>query len=238
MSGQLSYRCGFYMGGPVPMGALSRVDIALWDLKARKLGIPIYQLLGGKIRDKLRLYAWISGDRPSDVERFNASPDKLDDCVERVKVVRALGLDAGVDFHGRIHKPIAKELLAKLAPYEPFFIEELFEREREHWRHRGNSCADTIAHRSISEMRRIATSCEMYDVALAPRCPLVPVVLATAVQFNAAKVSMGRDEYIDFMSGPGLGIEVDEDRVRRLSEELERLGEPEYFRPGNELREQ
>jgi galactonate dehydratase len=45
-----------------------KVDIALWDLKARKLGVPIYQLLGGKVRSTLKVYAWIGGDRPSDVE--------------------------------------------------------------------------------------------------------------------------------------------------------------------------
>lgn len=65
---QLSYRGGFYRGGPVLMSALSGIDIALWDLKARKLNVPIYQLLGGKVRDKLRVYAWIGGDRPGDVE--------------------------------------------------------------------------------------------------------------------------------------------------------------------------
>lgn len=77
---------GFYRGGPVMMSALSGLDIALWDLKgeslrrvilvlirltvrtARKLGVPIYQLLGGKLRDKMRVYAWIGGDRPTDVE--------------------------------------------------------------------------------------------------------------------------------------------------------------------------
>lgn len=65
---QLSWRMGFYRGGPVLMSALSGLDIALWDLKARKLGVPIYQLLGGKVRDKMRVYAWIGGDRPTDVE--------------------------------------------------------------------------------------------------------------------------------------------------------------------------
>lgn len=77
---------GFYRGGPVLMSALSGVDIALWDLKckyrvnhfrgetlltaeARRLGVPIYQLLGGKLRSKLKVYAWIGGDRPDDVER-------------------------------------------------------------------------------------------------------------------------------------------------------------------------
>lgn len=65
---QLIYRFGFYRGGPVFMSALAGIDIALWDLKARKLGVPIYQLLGGKVRDTLKVYAWIGGDRPSDVE--------------------------------------------------------------------------------------------------------------------------------------------------------------------------
>lgn len=78
---------GFYRGGPVFMSALAGIDIALWDLKgnaiamryerhcirtdvdlARRLGVPIYELLGGKVRSKLKVYAWIGGDRPSDIE--------------------------------------------------------------------------------------------------------------------------------------------------------------------------
>lgn len=75
---------GFYRGGPVFMSALAGIDIALWDLKgktykifqglvtnifaARKLNLPIYELLGGKVRDKIKVYAWIGGDRPDDVE--------------------------------------------------------------------------------------------------------------------------------------------------------------------------
>lgn len=50
------------------MSALSGIDIALWDMKARKLNVPIYQLLGGKVRDTIKVYAWIGGDRPADVE--------------------------------------------------------------------------------------------------------------------------------------------------------------------------
>jgi galactonate dehydratase len=83
---QLSWRGGFYRGGPVFMSALAGIDIALWDLKgelyhktiiiatefspiiAKKLGVPIYQLLGGKLRTKVRVYAWIGGDTPADVE--------------------------------------------------------------------------------------------------------------------------------------------------------------------------
>lgn len=65
---QMSWRTSFYRGGPVFMSALAGIDIALWDLKARKLNVPIYQLLGGKVRDRLKVYAWIGGDRPSDVK--------------------------------------------------------------------------------------------------------------------------------------------------------------------------
>lgn len=50
------------------MSAISGIDIALWDLKGRKLGVPVFQLLGGKVRDKVQVYCWIGGDRPADVE--------------------------------------------------------------------------------------------------------------------------------------------------------------------------
>ena len=128
------------------MSALSGIDIALWDLKARKLNVPIYQLLGGKVRQKVSVYAWIGGDRPSDVEtaararkaqgfkavKMNAtedvgwldSPSVLESSVERLKIVRSLGMDAALDFHGRLHRPMAKQLAKALEPYGPLFIEE------------------------------------------------------------------------------------------------------------------
>lgn len=300
------------------MSALSGIDIALWDLKARKLNVPIYQLLGGKVRDKLRVYAWIGGDRPSDVEAqanarkaqgFNAvkmnatedlgwldSPRKLDECVERVKAVKALGLDAGVDFHGRVHKPMAKQLAAKLEPHDPLFIEEpllseniggikdiaahthcpiaLGERLHSRWDVRPfleSGCVDIlqpdICHvGGISEMRRIASACETYDVALAPHCPLGPIALAANIQIDAVtpnfviqEMSLGihynvggqdldsytlnpevwkvTDGYVDLMKGPGLGIEVNEQQVRDLSRDSKAWVSPTFLGPGNELRE-
>jgi galactonate dehydratase len=233
----MSWRTSFYRGGPVFMSALSGIDIALWDLKARKLGVPIYQLLGGKVRDKLKVYAWIGGDRPADVEtqalarktqgfdsvKMNAtediawldSPSKLDGAVERLKTVKALGMDAGMDFHGRVHKPMAKQLAAALEPHRPLFIEEpllsehiggikalaqvtscpiaLGERLHSRWEVRPfleAGCVDIlqpdVAHcGGISEMKRIAAMCEGYDVALAPHCPLGPIALAACVQVDA-----------------------------------------------------
>ena len=45
------YRAGFYRGGPIMMSAIAGVDQALWDIKGRALGVPVYELLGGPVRD-------------------------------------------------------------------------------------------------------------------------------------------------------------------------------------------
>lgn len=235
---QTAYRLGFYRGGPVLMSALSGIDIALWDLKARRLHLPLYQLLGGKVRHKVKVYAWIGGDRPRDVEKaakeriaqgftaikMNAtedidwldSPRALDSSVERLKTVKALGMDAGLDFHGRLHKPMAKQLAKALEPYHPLFIEEpllsehsegikqlsllttipiaLGERLYSRWdvkRFLHDTSVDIlqpdISHcGGISELCKIATMAEAYDVAIAPHCPLGPIALAACVQFAMA----------------------------------------------------
>ena len=65
---QVAYRGGFYRGGAVLMSALAGLDQALWDLKGRAIGVPVWELLGGRVRDKVRAYAWIGGDRPDEIE--------------------------------------------------------------------------------------------------------------------------------------------------------------------------
>lgn len=232
---QTAYRLGFYRGGPVLMSALAGIDIALWDLKARRLKVPLYELLGGKVRNKIKVYSWIGGDRPKDVERaakerweqgfraikMNAtedvdwldSPRALETSVERLKAVKALGLDAGLDFHGRLHKPMAKQLAKRLEPHHPLFIEEpllsehaeaikqlsllttipiaLGERLYSRWdlkRFLEASSIDIvqpdISHcGGLSELRRMASMAETYDVAVAPHCPLGPIALAACIQF-------------------------------------------------------
>ncbi len=143
---QTFYRLGFYRGGPVLMSALSGLDQALWDLKGKRYGVPVWELLGGRVRDRVQVYAWIGGDRPSDVVdaakarleqgfkavKMNASEDMgwldspkvIDGVVARATAVQALGLDVGLDFHGRVHKPMAKQLAHALEPIRPLFIEE------------------------------------------------------------------------------------------------------------------
>jgi galactonate dehydratase len=146
---QTMYRGGFYRGGPVLMSAIAGVDQALWDLKGKQFGAPVYELLGGKARERIRVYQWIGGDRPADVGeaareqveagftalKMNATPElrrvdnprAVQDAVDRLAQVReAVGdeVDVGVDFHGRVAKSMAKRLVAALEPYEPFFVEE------------------------------------------------------------------------------------------------------------------
>jgi galactonate dehydratase len=146
---QAMYRGGFYRGGPVLLSAIAGVDQALWDIKGKQLGAPVHELLGGPVRDRVRVYQWICGDRPDDVGeaarekveagftalKMNAtaelervdSPRAVDEAVERLATVRdAVGddVDIGVDFHGRASKPMAKRLVTELEPHEPFFVEE------------------------------------------------------------------------------------------------------------------
>ncbi len=146
---QTLYRGRFYRGGAVMMSAIAGIDQALWDIKGKKLGVPIYSLLGGPVRDKLRIYSWIGGDRPADVARdakekralgftavkmnateemhFVESFDKIEAVIERVAAVREAagsGLGIAVDFHGRVQKPMAKVLARELEPYHLMFIEE------------------------------------------------------------------------------------------------------------------
>ncbi|MEU3902892.1 galactonate dehydratase [Streptomyces goshikiensis] len=146
---QVMTKGGFYRGGPVLSSAVAGIDQALWDIAGKALGVPVWQLLGGNVRDRARVYSWIGGDRPTDVAqeaaarkaegftavKMNASPQlelidtprAVRDIVERVESVRAEvgdGFDIAVDFHGRLTLPMARRVLPLLEPYLPFFVEE------------------------------------------------------------------------------------------------------------------
>src|SRR4051794_37013342 len=143
---QIGYRGGFYRGGPVLLSALAGLEQALWDLKGRVFGLPAWQMLGGKVREKVRSYAWIGGDRPHEIAeaaearkkqgftavKMNATadlgwigtPKLFDGVIERVEAAQALGMDVGLDFHGRVHRPMAKQLAKVLEPLGLLFIEE------------------------------------------------------------------------------------------------------------------
>jgi galactonate dehydratase len=256
--------------------------------------------MGGKVRDRIAVYAWIGGDEPHEVGegararkaqgfnavKMNATPElawldrrpAVDAVAERVKAVQAEGMDCGVDFHGRVHRPMAKQVAAVLEPLRPLFIEEpllsenieglerlahltripiaLGERLFDRWGfkpffERGivDIIQPDLSHAGgLSECRRIAAMAETYDVAVAPHCPLGPIALGACLQLAAntpnfviQEMSLGihyntgghdlltyckdpavfevKDGHVATPTGPGLGVELDEDRVREAAKD-------------------
>jgi len=233
---QVAYRGGFYRGGPVLMSALAGLDQALWDLKGRHYGLPAWQMLGGKVRERVRAYAWIGGDRPDDIAaaaqarrdqgftavKMNATAEidylvapKLQEVADRVRAAQDAGMDVGLDFHGRVHRPMAKQLARLLEPLGLLFIEEpilsenpealvqlanlvstpiaVGERLYSRWDFKpflASGAVDIIqpdlSHAGgLTECRKIAAIAESYDVAVAPHCPLGPLALAACLQLAA-----------------------------------------------------
>ncbi len=296
------YRSGFYRGGPILMSAIAGIDQALWDIKGKFFNAPVHQLMGGKCRDSIKVYSWIGGDRPSDVGsaakemvqkgftavKMNAteelqyvdSHEKIDQAVQRVAAVReavGISIDIGVDFHGRVHKPMAKILAKELEPFHPMFIEEPVlpehndalrdianhinipiatgERMYSRWQFKNilkDGYVDIIqpdlSHAGgITECKKIFSMAEAFDVAVAPHCPLGPIALAACLQVDATchnafiqeqslgiHYNQGSDlldylrnknvfnysgGYVKIPGGAGLGIEIDEEHLRKMEAE-------------------
>ena len=299
---QVMYRAGFYRGGPILMSAISGIDQALWDIKGKFHDAPVYDLLGGPVRDSIRVYSWIGGDRPNDVAeavrsakeagftavKMNAteelqyidSYEKIDQAVARIAAVREVGgkdFGIGIDFHGRVHKPMAKILAKELEVFRPMFIEEPVlsqnnealrdianhtnipiatgERMFSRWDYKqilSEGYVDIIqpdlSHAGgITEVRKIAAMAEAYDIALAPHCPLGPIALAASLQVDAVshnafiqEQSLGihynkgndlldyikdrsvfeyENGFVKMPKNPGLGIDVNEEYVRKMAQE-------------------
>ena len=300
---QVLYRSGFYRGGPVLTSAISGIEQALWDIKGKYYNAPVYELLGGACRDRIKVYSWIGGEKPDEVAvlakekqdqgfsaiKMNATGElnyiddfsKVRGVVERVATIReACGEDFGiaVDFHGRVHKAMAKILVQELNPYHLMFVEEPVlcenyeafkeiaayttapiatgERLFTRWDFKKifeqgvvNIIQPDLSHAGgILECKKIAAMAEAYDVAVAPLCPLGPIALACCIQLDACtpnaiiqEQSLGihynqGNDLMDFLKDPtvfeykdgyvglpdkaGLGIDIDEDKVR----ELDRIG--------------
>jgi galactonate dehydratase len=292
----------FFRGGPINGTIVSGIEMALWDIKGKALNVPIYELLGGAARDRIMVYSWIGGDRPSDVVKeaidrrdrgfkaikMNATEElhyidsftKVQEVVDRVKAIRdAVGFDLsiGVDFHGRVHKPMAKVLAKELEPYKLMFLEEVVLPENEEaFREVANHVSTPLATGErlytrwqfknlikdgaidiiqpdialcggILETRKIAAMAEAFDIAVAPHAPYGPIALAATLQLDVCtpnvfiqEQSLGihynkgfdlldfvknkeifqyKDGFLDIPTKPGLGIEIDEQLVEKVSAE-------------------
>jgi galactonate dehydratase len=182
---QEMYRGGFYRGGPVLMSAIAGIDQALWDLKGKRHGLPVHELLGGPVRDRVRVYQWVGGDRPDDVAaaagekadagftalKMNAtaelrrvdSPATVEAAAARLGAVReTVGpeVDVAVDLHGRASKTMARRLVAALEPHDPFFVEEPVLPEH------GDALPDLAAHTAtpIATGERLYSRWDVRDV--------------------------------------------------------------------------
>lgn len=292
----------FFRGGPINGTVISGIEMALWDIKGKALNLPVYELLGGAVRDKIKVYSWIGGDRPSDVvamaqERWDKgfravkmnatsemhyvdSLEKVNAAVKRVASIREKfgnAMSIGIDFHGRVHKPMAKVLAKALEEYHPMFIEEpVLPENEEYFAQISNEVSTPIATGErlytrwgfknifkqgavdivqpdislcggLLEERKIAAMAEAYDMAVAPHAPYGPVALAATFQVDACtpnvfiqEQSLGihynqgfdlldfvknkeifqyKDSFVDIPKGPGLGIEMDEDKIKDVAQE-------------------
>lgn len=293
---QVMTKGSFYRGGAVLASAVSGLDQALWDIQGKHLGVPVHVLLGGPVRESIRVYCWVGGDEPNEVAdaiaeqveagftavKMNASGrmsplatiQEIDGVVARVAAAReVLGdtRDVAVDFHGRFTVANVRRVLPLLEPLRPFFLEEPTLPEGSHLLRDVTSATsipiatgerlysrqeflpvlqsgiavaqpDTSHAGGISEMRRIASLAEIFDVQIAPHCPLGPLALAASLQIGFAtpnhliqEQSIGIHynqgaEVLDYvvdrevfrftdgrvkrLTGPGLGVTIDENAVR------------------------
>mgnify|MGYP006286422897 FL=1 len=291
------YQSAYFRGGPVLMSALSGIDQALWDINGRYHDVPVHQLLGGYVRDRMLVHKYLSGESaeklaeeaiqareqgyrafktnlPGEVAPL-ATPDRLNRVTNQISAIRdIIGEDAllGFDFHGRISKPMARALLKQLEPYNLAFVDQpLLPEHTETFKSLGDQTTIPIATGErlysrydfkdllvddavsiiqpdvshvggITEMRKLASMAEAFDVAVVPHCPLGPIALAASLQvgfcsqnvvlqeqdldvhdpdssqwleyLNEPGVFEFENGYIERLTGPGLGIDVDEDFVR------------------------
>jgi galactonate dehydratase len=137
---QAIHRGAFYRGGPIKTAIQSGIDQALWDIKGKVYGVPVYKLLGGPTRDRIRVYGRVSQETgvtamktgPSGLGRqaikYVEGQKYVDAVVDNFKALRQRygdGVDIAIDFHGAVQPPTALLLMKALEPYRPFFYEEV-----------------------------------------------------------------------------------------------------------------
>lgn len=180
----------FYHSGPHFASALAGIEIALWDINGKATGQPIHRMLGGKVRDKVKVYRWAGGnndDAKASAEealrvvelgalalKMNACPPMaaidtyggVRNAVDRAMAVRAAvgpEIDIAFDFHGRCNVPNARRLARELEIVEPLFYEEPVRPDYNRWLPE----IAAITHVPIATGERMSTVAEFSDVVAA-----------------------------------------------------------------------
>ena len=146
------YRDAYWRGGAVLMSALSAVECAMWDILGKSLGVPVWQLLGGKVNDRVRIYVngWFAGAKEPEefaekakvavrrgvtamkwdpfgkafMDISNADLDRAIRCVSMVREAVGPSVDLLIEGHGRFNIPTAVKIAKELEPFRPMWFEE------------------------------------------------------------------------------------------------------------------
>jgi galactonate dehydratase len=276
-------------GGPFMIHAIAGIDIALWDLAGKLWGVPVYRLMGGPCRDRIRVYPSHKARKlpPPDVFEHSGTPADVQQIVEQIKAARKeIGDDGALmfDAHSAIPPATLMQVASALEPYDLLYLEEpavpgnieVFRRLKQHVKiplatgerdrtiwgvlpYLTEGCIDVLqpdcCHTGgITQMKKIATLAEAYYIPLAPHCTASFLGIAASLHVSASvplflihefypdnsgfnPEGIGRmqwhiddDGYIDLPSGPGLGVQINE---QRLEEESKK---PQIYRwPGKQL---
>ncbi len=267
-------------GGPFMVHTISAIDVALWDITGKLWGVPVYRLLGGPCRNKIRMYPNAKAVKPGTggPHPFSGSPDTVARLVNGVVEARKkVGPDGAVifDAHCAVPPPLLIQFAAAIQPYDVMFIEEpavpgnieVFkrlkaaikvplgtgERDRTIWGmlpYLQERCIDVLQPDcgqtgGITQMKKIATLCEVYSVPIAPHCTCSELGLTASMHAAAAVPhflihegyldghlmppgvarkhwEVDADGYASLPEGNGLGVEMDEQKMAEVAADPKR----------------
>jgi galactonate dehydratase len=268
-------------GGPFMTHTISAIDMALWDITGKLWGVPVYRLLGGPTRDKIRMYPSAKAHKTGTggPHPWSGDPPDVQRLVKLVEDTRKkVGPDGSVmfDAHCAVPPPLLIQFANAIQPYDVMWIEEpavpgnieVFkrlkqaikvplatgERDRTIWGmlpYLQERCIDILqpdcGHTGgISQMKKIATLAETYLTPLAPHCTMSELGLTASLHVAAsipmflihegyldghimppgvAKKSWEQDKdgYASLPQGPGLGVEIDEERMAQVAADPKRF---------------